>query len=173
MTAWRGLTLWEPWATLWASGEKVFETRSWSTEYRGVLVVHAAKTFRTDQRRLCEEEPFRSSMLQAKRMMYGAGDDPYPKHFGCILGAGLLADVNRITTDSRELKMFIHGWKEIEFGDWTPGRVAWGPLVHRVVLPDPIPWRGRQGTWEVPDDLRERILKATRYQQASKVLASR
>jgi hypothetical protein len=33
----------QPWATLIAIGEKKFETRSWSTKYRGELAIHASK----------------------------------------------------------------------------------------------------------------------------------
>lgn len=36
------LTLWQPWASLIAVGEKWIETRSWSTPYRGALAIHAA-----------------------------------------------------------------------------------------------------------------------------------
>lgn len=37
----RGLTLHQPWATLIARGAKHYETRSWSTRYRGPLAIHA------------------------------------------------------------------------------------------------------------------------------------
>jgi Sigma-70, region 4 len=36
------LSLWEPWATLWAAGVKKYETRSWATAYRGEILIHAA-----------------------------------------------------------------------------------------------------------------------------------
>ena len=39
----KALTLWQPWASLIAWGEKQYETRSWSTEYRGLLAIHASK----------------------------------------------------------------------------------------------------------------------------------
>ena len=39
------LTLTQPWATLVAIGAKRIETRSWKTEYRGPLAIHAAKSF--------------------------------------------------------------------------------------------------------------------------------
>lgn len=41
MTA-RALTLHQPWASLVALGVKRLETRSWSTSYRGRLLIHAA-----------------------------------------------------------------------------------------------------------------------------------
>lgn len=38
------LTVLQPWASLIALDEKQFETRSWSTPYRGTLVIHAGKS---------------------------------------------------------------------------------------------------------------------------------
>ncbi len=46
----KAITLWQPWATLVAIGAKRFETRSWSTHYRGPLAIHAAKTSRDIKR---------------------------------------------------------------------------------------------------------------------------
>lgn len=39
----KALTLHQPWASLVALGGKSIETRSWSTAYRGRLLIHAAK----------------------------------------------------------------------------------------------------------------------------------
>lgn len=39
----KGLSLWQPWATLVGVGLKRVETRSWATSYRGPLAIHAAK----------------------------------------------------------------------------------------------------------------------------------
>lgn len=39
----KAISLWQPWATFIAIGEKWLETRSWSTSYRGPLLIHAAK----------------------------------------------------------------------------------------------------------------------------------
>lgn len=39
----KALSLWQPWATLIANGAKQIETRSWSTSYRGPILIHAAK----------------------------------------------------------------------------------------------------------------------------------
>lgn len=36
------------------------------------------------------------------------------------------------------------------FGDWTPGRWAW-PLLDPRPLAEPIPWKGKQGVFYVPD----------------------
>lgn len=41
----RTLTVKQPWASLLASGEKKYEFRSWKTNYRGLFLIHAGKTF--------------------------------------------------------------------------------------------------------------------------------
>ena len=42
----KALSLWQPWASAIAVGYKHYETRSWKTDYRGWLGIHAAKTKR-------------------------------------------------------------------------------------------------------------------------------
>lgn len=37
------ISLLQPWATLAVIGQKKIETRSWSTKYRGPLLIHASK----------------------------------------------------------------------------------------------------------------------------------
>ncbi len=37
----KGLTLWQPWASLTGQGN-YHETRSWATQYRGPIAIHAA-----------------------------------------------------------------------------------------------------------------------------------
>jgi hypothetical protein len=39
----KAITIIQPWATLIAFGEKEFETRSWATNYRGNLAIHAGR----------------------------------------------------------------------------------------------------------------------------------
>lgn len=38
----RALTIWQPYASLFPAGAKKFETRSWRTDYRGPIAIHAA-----------------------------------------------------------------------------------------------------------------------------------
>ena len=37
------ISLWEPWASLMATGAKTIETRGWATRHRGPLLICAAK----------------------------------------------------------------------------------------------------------------------------------
>ena len=41
----KAISIHQPWASLIAFGEKRFETRSWKTDYRGPLLIHASRTF--------------------------------------------------------------------------------------------------------------------------------
>lgn len=59
----KALSLWQPWATLIAVGAKTFETRSWSTDYRGPLLIHASKN--TDGLYAARTYPFRDALLKA------------------------------------------------------------------------------------------------------------
>src|SRR5690606_37683457 len=40
----KALSVWEPWASLIATGVKRHETRHWETTYRGPIAIQAAKT---------------------------------------------------------------------------------------------------------------------------------
>ena len=41
----KALTIWQPWASLIAGGAKQYETRSWATQYRGPIAIHAAARY--------------------------------------------------------------------------------------------------------------------------------
>lgn len=43
------LTIKEPWATLIIEGYKEYEFRSWKTNYRGKILIHAGKSLERDQ----------------------------------------------------------------------------------------------------------------------------
>lgn len=72
----KAITLWQPYATLIAEGHKVYETRSWATSYRGVMVVHASKKWDNG---LCME---RDRLARA----HSALSDYYNREFvlGCV-----------------------------------------------------------------------------------------
>ena len=39
----KAITVIQPWASLLAEGAKLYETRSWKTNYRGEILIHAGK----------------------------------------------------------------------------------------------------------------------------------
>lgn len=73
------------------------------------------------------------------------GIDPDDLPRGCLLGK-----CDRIV--SNRIWAYQQNCLEEMLGDWTPGRYSWEPIKMRA-LEAPIPFRGRQGVFNVPDCL--------------------
>jgi activating signal cointegrator 1 len=127
------ITLWQPWASLIALGEKKIETRSWPVHknYRGPLAIHASAKVPGWARELWGQEPFLSALKEQATVPVGA-----------IIAVCNLTDCVRITREYR----YTLTDQELAFGDYTPGRYAW-ILKDVHVLKAPIQIKGRQGLW--------------------------
>jgi len=130
----KALTLWQPWATLIALGEKHYETRHWVTPYRGPLVIHAAaRKVRPDELNL---------QILDTLGAHGLEIDDLP------LGAGLcVVNMTKVWNTTTLVTFAGLDIKERSFGNYTPGRYAW-QLDNLRVFPQPIPAKGEQGLWE-------------------------
>jgi hypothetical protein len=148
----KAITLTQPWATLVAIGAKRIETRSWRTDYRGPLAIHAAKTYPLAARGLRYDEPF-------YRALWDAGIKPdMPIPIGAVVAVCDLVSV--VTTQYAKTPGGI-GWgapdgriydftltdEERAFGDYSNGRYAW-LLADVRSLAEPIPAKGALGLWE-------------------------
>jgi hypothetical protein len=125
----KAITLHQPWAYL-VGRYKWFETRSWLTNYRGKIAIHAAKK-QHDTEEWC-------SLLQ----------DLLPPVEELIFGAVVaIADLTDCILMTEEL---INQQPQIELrcGNWKPGRYAW-KLKNIQILPEPIPAKGKQGLWNI------------------------
>ena len=143
----KALTLTQPWATLVAIGAKRIETRSWNTNYRGPLAIHAAKGFPKWAEALCHEEPFRSAL---------ANSDFLP--LGGVLATCNLVSVIPVVRFQKSPVLELDGpdgrqyhyeltKTEMQFGDYSPGRYAW--LLDGVRCLDGVETaRGALGLWE-------------------------
>lgn len=138
---WRGLTLTQPWAEAVALGHKQWETRSWTTRYRGLLAIHAAQGFPDSARKFAEQER-------------ALGRIPARIARGAIIATARLVDVR--PTD--EVAIEVSGL-ERHLGDFSPGRWAW-KLADVVRLEEPIGARGSLGLWR-PDEETTRVLTAS------------
>lgn len=153
----KALSLTQPWATLVAIDAKQFETRSWSTSYRGPLAIHAAKGFPADCRQLCSGSPF----YEALAAQPGMSD---PLHACLPRGAILaVAELNYIVRTEEMMRLWqqhrgasdVWNWhdkREYDFGDYSEDRFAWR-LIHVRRLVEPVPCRGALGLWNVPPDV--------------------
>jgi len=131
----KAITLWQPWATLIALNLKHFETRSWATNYRGPLAIHAAKR-KADNSEM--NDTIRKCLMSAGYEHY-VSDLPY----GCVVCTVTLAAVYP-TEQATNLPFFAI--RERWFGDFTPGRFAW--RLDNVLQVANAPARGSQGFWE-------------------------
>lgn len=137
----KAITLTQPWATLVELGIKRVETRSWSTSYRGPLLIHAAKG-----------KPDRGFEAALKARGILPADLVLP--LGAIVARCRLQFVGSTTVAFAALDADS---PERELGDFGPGRYGWS-LTRVERLPEPIPWRGALGLWDGPDlDLEGRV----------------
>jgi len=147
----KAITIWQPWASLLACGAKQYETRSWETNYRGTIAIHAA--FDPHLKIWEELDDVTAGTMQ------GILDfiDPDELPLGSIIATAELVEcwkildsgkdeaILQIINAERQAQRKIYD-NEIHFGDWTPGRYAW-EFRNMTMLPEPIPAKGKQRIW--------------------------
>lgn len=156
------ISLTQPWATLMAISEKVIETRSWRTSYRGPLAIHAAKGWSKFERSLLDRDPFGPVLARAwpgkTRADIERLVDDARGHVVCVVD---LVDIRKI--DETIFRRLPHGVvareHEAAFGNYTPGRWAW---CTRLIGTCKVEAAGHQGCRDVPVNLRNEIQKALR-----------
>ncbi len=134
----KALSLWEPWASLMATGAKTIETRSWSTSYRGPLLICASqRRNKTQLNDLLEDPDFQNGL---------AGLCPrWPVTFNDLNFGHAVAVVdlsNVVPTSSMVLAQ-----DEEAFGDFSNNRFGWCTRNLRRIKPFPI--KGKQGLFDV------------------------
>ena len=133
----KAITLTQPWATLVAIGAKQYETRSWSTNYRGPLAIHAAKGFPKWARELCWTNPFFGALQE-----HNLNEHNLP--LGAVVAVVFLGGILH-TEDAWNI-----GDQERAFGDYSPKRYAWlFGSYQRFNVPQPA--KGALGLWEWPE----------------------
>jgi len=150
----KAITLWQPWASLLTCGAKIYETRSWATNYRGPIAIHAGL-----------KDPYITLRGECLTIVYpifeALGLSKANKKSelrslprGAVIATAELMGCWRITANDGKRACMLHlpngnpcvSGNELLFGDWTPGRYAW-EFANMVILPEPILVRGRQGLW--------------------------
>ena len=143
------LTLTQPWATLVAKGHKRIETRSWNTNYRGPLAIHAAKGFPNAARAMCHSKPFIGTL--------GHYDfDPITLPVGKIIATCELVHVLRMDeihvfpackSVAYQKRIWSLDEQERAFGLYEVGRYMW--LLDNIKpLHPPVEANGKLGLWE-------------------------
>lgn len=134
----KALTLWQPWASLIAWGEKQYETRSWRTDYRGPLAIHASIRFTRELQLICWKPPF------VKALIRQGLNEPNELPLGAVLCVVDLVEVGPVQWYRHKLSDH-----EITVGNYSPDRYAW-KLENLRVLTKPISVGGHQQLWNWP-----------------------
>lgn len=149
----KALTLTQPYGSLAVIGAKGNETRSWMTQYRGRIAIHAAKGFPAWAKLACRREPFRDALHLPDQ-----ADCWKALPTACVIGEADLVWIRQITSTSEFLLPRFKLLPEFHFGDYTPGRFVWR-LENAVQYIDPIPARGALSLWDWdrPNNVRFRM----------------
>jgi hypothetical protein len=121
----KALSVRQPWTWLIIQGNKRIENRTWRTDHRGLLAIHA------------------SSHRREYDSHYPGGTDGMPalpelgpEHFGHLVGLVDLVD--------------CVPFAEVEGRPFAEGPWCWLLKESRLIVP--VPWRGMPGLFSVPDD---------------------
>ena len=140
----RAISLWEPWGTAIAKGLKKIETRHWSTDYRGPIAIHCAKTTVATNALWSGADTWEQKAMLDALAEVGVTN---PSHlaFGCVVAVCMLVRVVRVES--------LGGISATEriFGNYEAGRFGW--MLENVRPLAPQPFRGAQGFFTVPDGL--------------------
>ena len=122
------ITIREPFATLIKDKVKIYETRSWKTNYRGEIYIHVAKA-----KSKASNTSIASTYLKSKEN---------PEHIICKC---LLKDC--IYMDEDFINEVKKNKEEYNSGRYEVGRYAWKLEVIEV-LKEPIYAKGQLGIWD-------------------------
>jgi hypothetical protein len=161
----KALTLTQPWASLVSLGMKKIETSSWSTPYRGLLLIHAGAGLgpvggKKGLQRLCDRVEFANALWHAGVRKGEPPNDSWADvlPLGAIIAVCKLDCVSTNEIHPRWWRQYYGGrrWEMTEqewaFGDYSrepKPRYAW-LLADVQALPEPVPCKGALGLWQ-PD----------------------
>lgn len=176
----RTISLHQPWATLVAIGAKRIETRSWKTDYRGPLCIHAAKRWKPNDIHTMFNDSygfwraafsaFEGYFQQNKIWTSAKLKSLMP--LGKLVATCRLVDcipVEKVSWELLQRTVGTHEGRaccEAQLGNYNRGRYAW--LLEDIrEIPGPIPYRGHQSFFSVPFFTVDEIL-AERKRQVEK-----
>lgn len=132
----KALTVMQPWASAITAGIKSVENRNWCTRYRGPIAIHAGLS----------NVPLGDLLWAYRDIFVHELGDLHSLPVGVLLGVVDIVDCVRYS-EQPELHLNLYA-----SGPW-----CW-MLENSRALPEPIPWKGKQGLWNVPDKILRRVL---------------
>ncbi|WP_344241973.1 hypothetical protein [Actinocorallia libanotica] len=144
------LTVRQPWAFAIANGYQPVESRKSATDYRGPVAIYAPAA--------ADEENYDDvadlAGLPLARVIEGA------QHRQVIVAVGLLTE---ICTD----------WRTCECGEWAEVGYDHWRLEGVVKLHEPVSAMGTYGLWDMPADVKDRVLRQLSLDQLAALFAGR
>jgi len=139
----KAISLWQPWASLWLTAAKRYETRGWPANHSGPLLVHAAK------------KVVRASDLDAQLLSICTAFLGY--HWESQLPRGALLGYVILLGSHQTEKLRANGSvpmlsMEDRCGNFSPGRWGWERGAQIFTFKNPPAWTGRQRFFDVPDN---------------------
>lgn len=161
----KALTLHQYWAHAMAPLlVKKIETRGWYTPYRGPLAIHAAASVPAYAREDFMCNLTARAVFHSHGIFISSGEDLKTLPLGAIVGVcDLVACITTNVchpTDAITRKVYERpqrGDVERAFGNYEPNRFMWITENMRP-LKEPIPCRGYQQLWNVPQEVEAQII---------------
>jgi hypothetical protein len=149
----RGLTLRQPWAWAIADQGKTIENRTWKTNYRGLVAIHAgARVDDIDTLPVSEAQAALDSFHEAAESAGRLPREAIRIRLGQVVAVAELTGIHPAT------ECAVPGPPPVRLcSPWAVhGEFHW-QLANVRPLAEPIPWKGALGLWRVPDDLEQAI----------------
>jgi activating signal cointegrator 1 len=156
-----------------AIGAKRIETRSWSTSYRGWLAIQASKggLSKSDLEIQCDDPEFKRVLMAVPAFARWQNCEPGPGGVvppdvfphGKIVAVVYMKGCTRTEWLREPAGAEVIGSElmtpqEQAFGDFSDGRYGW--VTDKLFrLPDPIPFKAKQGLCSVSSEVVEEIRK--------------
>jgi hypothetical protein len=144
------ISLRQPWASAVALGFKQVETRSFGTKFRE-FAIQSGKGW----------EKYQKQAARRLALLAGQSPDFFVETKDCPANErGVVVCVVRIAAVEVMTDELIAKTPALEraFGDWRPGRKAWY-FEDVSYLKEPLPLKGQQGIWALPESTEAEIRK--------------
>ncbi len=137
----KAITVRQPWASLLVLGVKTLDPRSWQTHHRGPLLIHAGRRLAPHAAQLWQVPTLAETLCRAGYPTLQS----LPR--GVLLGTVQLLACTRL----EELALEDLSAQESLWCDPPPGCWLWH-FRDAAPLRRFLPWRGRLGLFDVPDE---------------------
>jgi hypothetical protein len=144
----KAISVRQPWADLIIQGKKTLDLRTRKINYRGPIAIHASQ--------IIENEACERFELNPKLLTVGA-----------VIGVVQLVDI----FEMEEARYIDNANHHLSHRSYREGLFGW-QFEEPKELPKPIMFRGRQGVFNVPDDLMNGSPKTMKRKQAEYRISS-